>query len=75
MSNKELSEALNAVDITAIPKGHLEVHEPETNELLNEAKTVQDFTDKFWLKRFVIGLPREYQNRAFVHKGEVSLKE
>lgn len=73
MTQKEIEKEL-LIDIAAVPKGHLQLHEPEAGELEYEGKTTVDTTDVFWLNRCIIDLPPEFQNRTFVHSSEVSLK-
>lgn len=73
MRPDDLFREMNGVNLKLAPPSHITLREPEIDEVTEEEAALKNDDDAFWVRRAQIDLPRQYLNRAFVHRSEVGV--
>lgn len=74
MSESEFKAQMLKIDLRKVPRGHLELCDPDADELCHEQKK-EIGEGTFWYGRYILpDFPDEFLNRAIVTKPEVCSK-
>lgn len=73
MRPADMERELNGVNLKLAPPNHIQLRNPEPEEVAAEEAALKDNSDPFWFRRTKIHLPEEFQHLSFVHPAEVSI--